>query len=61
MDAAVQSFSATFGLKDGKEQHNAMLMLESLVPPLLVQLARAIGVDTALVEPERRNKVIYVL
>ena len=60
LDAAVQSFSATFGLKDGKEQHNAMLMLESLVPPLLVQLARAIGIDTALVEPERRNKVSSV-
>jgi len=57
MDAAIQSFSATFGLKDGKEQHNAMLMLESLVPPLLVQLARAIGVDTTLAEPDRRNKV----
>lgn len=57
MDAAVQAFPSTFGLKDGKEQHNAMLMLESLVPPLLAQLARAIGVDTALVEPERRSKV----
>lgn len=57
MDAAIQSFSATFGLKDGKEQHNAMLMLESLVPPLLVQLARAIGVDATLAEPDRRNKV----
>ena len=57
IDAAVQAFSATFGLKDGKEQHNSMVMLESLVPPLLVQLARAIGVDAALVEPDRRSKV----
>ena len=56
MDAAVQVFSATFGLKDGKEQQSAMLLLESLVPPILAQLARAIGVNTALAEQDRRIK-----
>ena len=56
VDAAVQAFSATFGLKDGKEQQSAMLTLESLVPPFLAQLARAFGVNTALIEQDRRTK-----
>lgn len=57
LDSAVQAFSATFGLKDGKEQQSAMLLLESLVPPILAQLARAIGVNTALTEQDRRAKM----
>jgi hypothetical protein len=57
VDAAIQAFSATFGLKDGKEQHRAMDMLESLVPPLLAQLARTIGINAAIMESDRRSKV----
>jgi hypothetical protein len=56
VDAAVQAFSATFGLKDGKEQQQAMLLLQQMVPPLLAQLARAMGVNTSLNEAERRTK-----
>lgn len=56
VDAAVQAFSATFGLKDGKEQQQAMKLLEQMVPPLLAQLARAIGVNASLVEDQRRSK-----
>ena len=32
VDAAIQAFAATFGLKSGKEQQRAMQMLASLVP-----------------------------
>jgi hypothetical protein len=56
VDAAIQAFSATFGLKSGSEQQGAMDMLESLVPPLLAQLARAIGVNSALVDQSPRSK-----
>eukprot|EP00977_Amphora_coffeiformis_P001138 scaffold236_cov245-Amphora_coffeaeformis.AAC.5 len=56
IDAAIQAFSATFGLKSGKEQQSAMDMLESLVPPYYAQLARAIGVNSALTEQDRRSK-----
>lgn len=56
VDAAIQAFSATFGLKDGKEQQGAMDMLEQLVPPLLARFARSIGINT-LSENERRAKV----
>ena len=56
VDAAIQAFSATFGLKDGKEQQQAMKLLEQMVPPLLAQLARAIGVNASLVEDQRRSK-----
>jgi len=56
VDAAIQAFSATFGLKDGKEQQQAMVLLEQMVPPLLAQLARAMGVNAALSEVERRGK-----
>ena len=61
VDAAIQSFSATFGLKSGKEQHKAMQMLESLVPPMYSQLARNMGVTTALVEQTPRTKVRVIL
>ena len=56
VDAAIQAFSATFGLKSGKEQQSVMDMLESLVPPFLTQLARTIGVNATLVEQDRRSK-----
>ena len=57
VDAAIEAFAATFGLKDGKEQQDAMDMLEALVPPLLTQLARQLGVNASLTEQDRRSKV----
>lgn len=57
VDAAIQAFSATFGLKDGKQQQGAMKMLESLMPPLLSQLARTMGINSASMEHDRRSKV----
>jgi hypothetical protein len=61
VDGAIQAFSSTFGLKSGKEQQSAMDMLESLVPPFLAQLARSIGVNSSLIEQDRRTKVCIVL
>jgi hypothetical protein len=61
VDGAIQAFSSTFGLKSGKEQQSAMDMLESLVPPFLAQLARSIGVNSSLIEQDRRTKVCNVL
>ena len=58
VDAAIQAFSSTFGLKDGKEQQGAMKMLESLVPPFLSQLARSIGLNSTVTDHDRRVKVI---
>lgn len=58
-DAAIQAFSASFGLKSGKEQQAAMNMLETLVPPFLSQLARTIGINTVLIEQDRRSKVNF--
>jgi predicted phage tail protein len=60
VDGAIQAFSATFGLKSGIEQQSAMDMLESLVPPFLAQLARTIGVNSSLIEQDRRAKVCIV-
>lgn len=57
LDAAIQAFSATFGLKDGKQQQGAMDMLERLVPPFFTQLARTIGINSATMEVDRRTKV----
>jgi hypothetical protein len=57
VDAAIQAFSATFGLKDGKEQQGAMNMLESLVPFSLSQFAKALGISSVAVENEKRSKV----
>ena len=57
VDASVQAFAATFGLKDGKEQQQAMLLLESMVPPFLAQLTHAMGVNSSLTESDRRSKV----
>ena len=57
VDAAIQAFSATFGLKSGQEQQIAMNLLETLIPPLLAQLARTIGVNAARIEQDRKSKV----
>jgi hypothetical protein len=50
IDAAIQAFSSTFGLKDGKEQQGAMDMLEQLIP-------RSLGIGAVTAENERRSKV----
>jgi hypothetical protein len=57
VDAAIQAFAATFGMKSGKEQHVAMSMLESLVPPMVAQLARSLGVNAIFTEQDRKAKV----
>jgi hypothetical protein len=57
LDAAIQAFSATFGLKDGQQQQGAMDLLERLVPPFFTQLARTIGISSGTMEVERRAKV----
>ena len=58
VDAAIQAFSATFGLKSGKEQQGAMQMLDFLVPSIYTQAARAtMGVAASLAEQDRRGKV----
>ena len=59
VDAAIQSFAATFGMKSGKEQQAAIDMMESLIPPLLAQLARTLGMNASLTltEQDRRSKV----
>lgn len=59
VDAAIQAFSATFGLKDGQQQDNAMAVLDSLVPPALAHLAKSIGINSVVNEPEKRLKVSY--
>jgi hypothetical protein len=56
VDAAIQAFSATFGLKDGKEQQGAMNLLEILLPPSLCNFSRAIGISSAPTD-EKRSKV----
>jgi hypothetical protein len=56
VDAAIQAFSATFGLKDGKEQQGAMSLLEILLPPSLCNFSRAIGISSAPTD-EKRSKV----
>lgn len=43
VDAAVQAFAATFGLKSGKEQQAAMNVLEALVPQYFAQLTRTLN------------------
>lgn len=57
VDAAIQAFAATFGLKDSKQQQDAMLMLESMMPPLITQLAQTLGVNASLTDQTRRSKV----
>ena len=43
VDAAVQAFAATFGLKSGREQQSAMSMLEALVPQYFAQITRSLN------------------
>jgi hypothetical protein len=58
IDASIQIFAATFVLKNGKDQKTAIEMLETLVPPKYSQLAKNMGVTTALVDSaDRRSKV----
>jgi hypothetical protein len=57
VDAAIQAFSATFGLKSGKEQQSAMQMLEALVPSVSSQATRPMGMSAAAAEQDRKTKV----
>ena len=59
VDAAIQAFSATFGLKDGKEQQGAMNLLEHLLPLSLCNFARTIGISSGPTEVEKRSKVCF--
>eukprot|EP00536_Pseudo-nitzschia_multiseries_P003440 jgi/Psemu1/252652/estExt_Genewise1Plus.C_530049 len=43
VDAAVQAFASTFALRSGKEQQQAMDILQSLLPPLHLQKGRNSG------------------
>ena len=43
VDAAVQAFASTFALRSGKEQQNAMEILQSLLPPVYFQNGRNLG------------------
>ena len=53
IDAAIQTFAATFGLKSGKDQQNAVDILQSLLPPNYFQSSRS--------EQDRKNKVRHLL
>jgi hypothetical protein len=57
VDAAIQAFSATFGLKDGKEQQGAMNLLESLLPQSLCHFARTLGIISTTTDQDKRYKV----
>ena len=52
VDASIQAFAATFALKSGKEQQNALQMLESLLPSAHIPIPRA-----TLADQSRRGKV----
>jgi hypothetical protein len=43
VDAAIQAFSSTFGLKSGKEQQKAMDNLQALLPPAYFHVGRSLG------------------
>jgi hypothetical protein len=43
VDAAIQAFASTFGLKSGKEQQQAMDILQSLLPSVYFQVGRTLG------------------
>jgi hypothetical protein len=51
VDAAIQTFAATFGLKSGKDQQNAVAILQSLLPPTYFQNIR--------LEQDRSGKVSH--
>ncbi|GKY98505.1 hypothetical protein MPSEU_000807600 [Mayamaea pseudoterrestris] len=53
VDAAIQAFAATFGLKSGHEQQEVVEMLESLVPTSTIQLAQLMGLNTDQIVQER--------
>jgi hypothetical protein len=53
VDAAIQAFSSTFGLKSGKEQQKAMDILQSLLPPVYFQVGRSLGAQ----DQDRSGKV----
>ena len=51
VDAAIQGFAATFGLKSGQEQQSAMNMLEALVPQYFSQITRSL--NASLIEQSK--------
>lgn len=53
VDAAVQAYASTFGLKSGKEQQNAMDILQSLLPPVYFQVGRSLAAQ----DQDRSGKV----
>ena len=53
VDAAVQAFASTFALRSGKEQQNAMDILQSLLPPLYFQNGR----NSSSADQDRTGKV----
>lgn len=53
IDAAIQAFASTFALRSGKEQEKAMLILQSLLPPVYFQNSRA----TSSADQDRAGKV----
>jgi hypothetical protein len=55
VDAAIQAFSSTFGLKSGKEQQKAMEILHSLLPPVYFQVGRSLGAQ----DQDRFGKVSF--
>jgi hypothetical protein len=56
IDASIQAFAATFTLKSGKEQQDALQLLESLLPPPHLS-----GQRSALVDQARRGKVSFLV
>ena len=54
VDAAVHAFAATFSLKSGREQQQAMDMLQALIPTQNPQFQ---GVRTSITEQDRRGKL----
>ena len=55
IDAAVQDFASTFGLKSGKEQQKAMDILQSLLPPVYFQVGRSLTAQ----DQDRSGKVTF--
>ena len=43
VDAAIQAFGSTFALRSGKEQQKAMVILQSLLPPVYFQNSRNVS------------------
>jgi hypothetical protein len=53
VDAAVQVFATTFALRSGKEQQKAMMILQSLLPPVYFQGGR----NASSTDQDRTGKV----